>query len=201
MCEHDFWCQKFKFINKTYSGPSGEDLILTWSVGPLDSQRYSLLSWSHECIHWRNSETSSCGKKKKASFLSRSKRWGALEEHKGRATQRQCFRQDDGRWEFQRTDLNLGSWHLVGPMTCFPGGSDGKESTCNVLDPGSIPGLGRSPGGNTATHASIPAWSIPWREELGGLQSMGSQRVRHDWATKMMMGNKDIQNPSTSQNV
>ena len=29
----------------------------------------------------------------------------------------------------------------------FPGGSDGKESTCNEGDPGSIPGLGRSPGG------------------------------------------------------
>ena len=28
----------------------------------------------------------------------------------------------------------------------FPGGSDGKESACNVRDPGSIPGLGRSPG-------------------------------------------------------
>ena len=28
----------------------------------------------------------------------------------------------------------------------FPGGSDGKESTCNTGDPGSIPGLGRSPG-------------------------------------------------------
>ena len=31
--------------------------------------------------------------------------------------------------------------------TCFPGGSDGKESACNAEDPGSIPGLGRSPGG------------------------------------------------------
>ena len=30
---------------------------------------------------------------------------------------------------------------------CFPGGSDGKESTCNVGDLGSIPGLGRSPVG------------------------------------------------------
>ena len=29
----------------------------------------------------------------------------------------------------------------------FPGGSDGKESTCNVGDLGSIPGMGRSPGG------------------------------------------------------
>ena len=31
-----------------------------------------------------------------------------------------------------------------------------------------------------ATHSSILAWEIPWTEELGGLQSMGSQRVRHD---------------------
>ena len=41
-----------------------------------------------------------------------------------------------------------------------------------------------------ATHASILAWRIPWTEGPGGLQSMGSQRVRHDWVTKhstMMM--------------
>ena len=31
-----------------------------------------------------------------------------------------------------------------------------------------------------ATHSSILAWRIPWAEELGGLQSTGSQRVRHD---------------------
>ena len=31
-----------------------------------------------------------------------------------------------------------------------------------------------------ATHFSILAWRIPWMEELGGLQSMGSHRVRHD---------------------
>ena len=31
-----------------------------------------------------------------------------------------------------------------------------------------------------ATHSSIPAWKIPRTEEPGGLQSMGSQRVRHD---------------------
>ena len=33
-----------------------------------------------------------------------------------------------------------------------------------------------------ATHSSILAWRIPWTEEPGGLQSMGSQRVRHDWS-------------------
>ena len=31
-----------------------------------------------------------------------------------------------------------------------------------------------------ATHSSSLAWKIPWMEEPGGLQSMGSQRVRHD---------------------
>ena len=31
-----------------------------------------------------------------------------------------------------------------------------------------------------ATHSCILAWEIPWTEESGGLQSMGSQRVRHD---------------------
>ena len=34
-----------------------------------------------------------------------------------------------------------------------------------------------------ATHSSILARRIPWTEEPGRLQSMGSQRVRHDWAT------------------
>ena len=35
-----------------------------------------------------------------------------------------------------------------------------------------------------ATHCSISAWEIPWTEELGRLQSMGSRRVRHDLATQ-----------------
>ena len=34
-----------------------------------------------------------------------------------------------------------------------------------------------------ATHSSILAWRIPWTEETGGLQSMGSQRVEQDWAS------------------
>ena len=36
-----------------------------------------------------------------------------------------------------------------------------------------------------ATHSSIVAWKIPWKEEPGGLQSMGSQRVGHDWVTSL----------------
>ena len=34
--------------------------------------------------------------------------------------------------------------------------------------------------GGKATHSSILAWKIPWSEESGGQQSMGSQKVRHD---------------------
>jgi len=36
----------------------------------------------------------------------------------------------------------------------------------------------------TATHSSILAWEIPWTEEPGGLQSMGSQRTGYDLVTK-----------------
>ena len=36
-----------------------------------------------------------------------------------------------------------------------------------------------------ATHSSTLAWKIPWMEECGRLQSMGSQRVRHDWVTSL----------------
>ena len=34
-----------------------------------------------------------------------------------------------------------------------------------------------------ATHSSMLAWEIPWTEQAGRLQSMGSQRVRHDFVT------------------
>ena len=56
-----------------------------------------------------------------------------------------------------------------------------KVSVYNVGDPGSIPGLGRSPEEKEmAIHSRTIAWKIPWTEEPDRLQSMGSQRVRHD---------------------
>ena len=65
------------------------------------------------------------------------------------------------------------------------GGSDDKESACNVGDLGSISGLGRSPGEG---HDNPLQYFLPgessWTEEPGGLQSMELQRVRHDWTTK-----------------
>ena len=58
----------------------------------------------------------------------------------------------------------------------------GKESACIAGDMGSIPGLGRSPGGGCGSPSSILAWRIPWTEKLGGLKSIGSQRVGHNWS-------------------
>ena len=39
-----------------------------------------------------------------------------------------------------------------------------------------------------AIHSSTIAWKIPWTEEPGRLESMGSQRVRHDWETSLSKG-------------
>ena len=61
----------------------------------------------------------------------------------------------------------------------FPGGSVVREFACSAGDARSISGSGRSPGGGQSTHFSILVWRIPWSEEPGGLQSMGSQSVGH----------------------
>ena len=66
--------------------------------------------------------------------------------------------------------------------SCIPGDASGKEAATagDLRDLGLIPGSGRPPGEGNGNHLSILAWRIPWTEVLGGLQSMGSQRVRHD---------------------
>ena len=52
----------------------------------------------------------------------------------------------------------------------------------DIRDTGSVPGLGRCSGEGKGNPYSILAWRISWTEEPGGLQSMGSQRVGHDWS-------------------
>ena len=62
----------------------------------------------------------------------------------------------------------------------FPGGSVVKNPPANAGNTGDVhsnPGSGRSPRGG---HFSTLAWETPWKEESGRLQSMESQRVRHD---------------------
>ena len=64
-------------------------------------------------------------------------------------------------------------------VTYVYGGSDGKESDCNAVDLGSIPGLVRLPTREKGmtTHYSILAWRIPWTEEPDGLQPKGSAEL------------------------
>ena len=62
----------------------------------------------------------------------------------------------------------------------LPWCSDGKESACSAGDLGSILGWEDTLEKGMATHSSILAQGIPWTEEPGRLQLMGSQRVGHD---------------------
>ena len=62
----------------------------------------------------------------------------------------------------------------------FPNDSVAKNLSAiaeDAGDMGSTPGLGRSTGGEMATHSSITAWKTPGTEEPRGLQCMGSQTV------------------------
>ena len=73
---------------------------------------------------------------------------------------------------------------MVVSMFCmgFPGGALVKNLPANAGDPGSIPGSGRSPGEGNGHPLQYSCLDIPWTEEPGGLQSMGSQGIRHDRA-------------------
>ena len=65
-------------------------------------------------------------------------------------------------------------------LTDFPGGSDGKASVYNAGDWVQSLGWEDPLEKEMAIHSSTIAWKIPWTEEPGRLQSMGSQRVGYD---------------------
>ena len=67
--------------------------------------------------------------------------------------------------------LNLGVELVVKKL---PANAEDRKGMCLT------PGSGRPPGEGNGTHSSTLAWRIPWTEEPGGLQSLGSKRVRHD---------------------
>ena len=72
----------------------------------------------------------------------------------------------------------------------FPGGSDGKESACNA---GLDPWVGKIPWRRSwqLTPVFLPGES-PWTEEPGRLQSMGLQRVKHNWMTKRSTAQAEV---------
>ena len=65
----------------------------------------------------------------------------------------------------------------------FPDGSDGKSFGYSEGDLGLIPGLGRSSGEGNVNPLQYSCWRMPWTEEPGWLQSMGSQKVGHNLVT------------------
>ena len=67
----------------------------------------------------------------------------------------------------------------------FPGGSEVKASACNAGDLGSIPGSGRSPGEGNGSPLQYSCLENPIGGGAWWVQSTGSQRVRHDWATSL----------------
>ena len=78
----------------------------------------------------------------------------------------------------------------------FPGPSDSKEFACNAGDLRSSPELRRSPRKGMATHSSIFSWRIPLTEKPSRLQSIGSQRARHDWMTNTVTVTASSEKPS-----
>ena len=63
-------------------------------------------------------------------------------------------------------------------------GSVIKNPSANAGDSGPTLGWENLLEEEMTTHSRILAWEIPWTEEPGGLQSMGSQRFRHDLVTE-----------------
>ena len=80
---------------------------------------------------------------------------------------------------------SMGS-HRVGHDWIDLAARDGKASAYNVGDLVQSLGWEDSLEKAMATHSSTLAWKIPWAEDRSRLQSMGSQRVGHDWATSFL---------------
>ena len=82
-------------------------------------------------------------------------------------------------WNSPGQNTGVGSHSLLHGDLPNPGIEPGSAALPVDSFPAEPPGKAK----RMATHPSILAWRIPWMEEPGRLQSMGLQRVRHDWAT------------------
>ena len=86
---------------------------------------------------------------------------------------------DMTEWLTSSLSLKIKSTLLSG----LPRSLSGQESACEEGDRASIPGSGRYPGEGNGNPLQYSCLGNPWTEEPGGQQSMGSQRVRHNWET------------------
>ena len=96
------------------------------------------------------------------------------------------------KWADEEKKPNHGCFKLSGlefgiVYYYFPGGSDDEVSVYNVGD-GVQSLVWEDPlEKEMAIHSSTIAWKIPWTEEHSRLQSMGLQRVGHNWATSLSL--------------
>ena len=83
--------------------------------------------------------------------------------------------------------FSIGYYKILAVVS-FPGGSDWLEIRMQYERPGFDPWVGQIPWRRAwqPTPVFLPGES-PWTEKPGGLQSLGSQRVRHDWVTKHIL--------------
>ena len=82
-----------------------------------------------------------------------------------------------GRWLIHRCLLYFWGPRMAQRLKRLPGMWETRVQSLGREDPLE---------NEMATHSSTLAWIIPWTEEPGRLQSMGSQRVRHDWVTSLL---------------
>ena len=86
-------------------------------------------------------------------------------------------------WMAARDTLDMTPFHSISITLLEPACPCRRCKRCSFN-----PWVGKIPlEEGMATHSSILAWRIPWTEEPGGLQSMGSQRVRLDWSNLACM--------------
>ena len=87
----------------------------------------------------------------------------------------------------------LFSWSIFELLSALPQPHTLTDTAClplevrNVLWLSATATPSKNSWASNGTHSSPLAWKIPWMEEPGGLQSMGSLRVRHDWATSLSL--------------
>ena len=92
----------------------------------------------------------------------------------------------------RKTWMSISGWldkqlMMVYTWASFPGSSAGKESACNAETWVWSLGWENTLEEGMATYSSTLAWKVPWTEEPGRLQSMGSLKVRHDWVTSLSL--------------
>ena len=89
-------------------------------------------------------------------------------------------------------DLVEGRDSLVAQMVKNPPAKKKKKNPPATRETGFNPWIGQIPWRKgIATHSSILACRMPWTEEPGGLRSIGSQRIRHNWPTKSSTRRRD----------